>query len=249
MSEKMSLNTQMGPTSPDLGGMRLQQKLEADRAAQIAASETLTARADVEAPLVYVKRLMEQYPAKTLEEVMQKIQEEMAIQQEVKQKMAESRERKKQQAIIEDKLRKKLLREAISLGDYEQQGSVDEILGRVDKIQGFQEIKPPADLHERVYGQVMAARGQREGFAQGLNQEREIEARQTDLETDPRATNQEIFLGSERPSGVSISEEVASKGAQRREEAGSIGELTLADLMRQDQENKQPPSSSIDQAS
>ncbi len=232
MSEKMSLNTQMGPTSPDLGGVRLQQKLEADRAAQIAASEALKARADAEAMLAFKQGLMEQYGAKTPEEALQKMQEEMAIQQEVKQKMAESRERKKQQAALEDEQRQKLLREAISLGDYEQQGSVDEILGRVDKIQGFQETKPPADLPERVYGQVMAARGQTEGLAQGMEQELEIEARQRNLETEPRTAKREMFLGSERPSVVSMPEEVASQEAPRREEAGGIGDLTFAELMR-----------------
>ncbi|MDF1497179.1 MAG: hypothetical protein P1P90_03905 [Patescibacteria group bacterium] len=243
MSKEMSLNTQMGATLPDKGGVQLQKKLEADRAAQIAASEELKAKADMEARLAYQQGMMEQYNAKTPEEALEKMKAEMLAQAEVREQLAFSREQRRKKAALEDAQKQELLRNAISLGDYEQQGSVDEILARVDETQGKPEgLNPPADLAEQMYGQFQATRGQEEGLAQGQAEETEIQ------KSNIKESGERPIVTGQSPlaSEVTFSPEVANRQAPKREEAGSIGNISLAELMRQGEEQQnmgEPPSS------
>ncbi len=240
------MDNQFGPTVPD-SSRSVDLKKVQQRYAEV--GEQVQREADLAAAKAFQMEMMQRYGAKTPEEALKRMQEEMSATAEAKQvekakeaaEMAEvakfeaelraKRERQREQAKLEDAQMQKLLREAISTEDFNL-AQMDQLKEHLEASE-YSTPKPSPDIGEEVYGQFSASRGKTEGLAQGASEEKSIEFKNRQESQDPIAEPEKSHMGSSLESRTEFSENIASKEAPIRTEAGSIGETSLADLMRQ----------------
>jgi hypothetical protein len=300
MSHEMSMHSQLGATNPDKAAAAGQ----AERiASNMADSEELKAKADMEVRTGFQQAMMARYDVKTPEEALERYKAEVAQQsaekqQEVEQQKAEMQEVSKIEAEMaakraqqrqkitvqakqEDSAMMEKLRSGIEIGS-----GITEISDRAkaeaeleakikSKIAKYPEGKLGEDLYierqmqlnsvddqietvpkpdvdsEKVLEEFKAiqeqdkriAQSKTEGVALGRSEEDIIAAKNAAEAIEQPATVRDLFAQSDLESATSISKKVAKQKAPSREEAGSIGNISLADLMRQG-EDEQPPSSS-----
>lgn len=245
------MDNQFGPTVPD-SSRSVDLKKMRQKYSQV--GERVQQEADLAAAKAFQIEMMQRYGAKTPEEALKRMQEEMAKTAEAKQveqakeaaEMAEvakieaelraKRDRQREQAKLEDAQMQKLLREAITTEDFNL-AQMEELKSKLE-VPEYQTPQPSPALGEEIYGQFLASRGKAEGLAQGRAEEKTIDDSNLKESGTPTAESKQSQLESGLESRASFSENITEKDAPSRAESGGIGETSLADLMRQGEEER-----------